>query len=399
MPINTKKERKAENVERDPRLFVWFMTLVLVSVYAVSLNQRTVLFQSWQFWILSVLLLGHILLHWNLEKILVNQAWSTVYWFMQGVLGFVICWLAGNEGMIFAIFMALIGEVVGVYGLKLVTFIFASYYMVLGYFNLRMIMTLGTSSWILLGIVPVVIFVITYVSLYMRQLEAREKAQTLAMELEKANQQLSEYAAQVEDLSIANERQRMARELHDTLSQGLTGIILQLEAVEAHLANDRVEKANTIIRNAMGQARSTLADARNVIDDLRREHLDDLEATLRFEVSRFKHATDIACELELKNLDDIPQVVQEALLRNISEGLTNIASHAQASYVKVRVVKNEGELQVLLADDGCGFDVQNIPSGHYGLIGLRERVASLGGKITVESETGKGTRLEMSIPL
>ena len=137
--MNSKKEGKAENVERDPRLFVWFMTLVLVSMYVVSLYQRTVLFQSWQFWILSVLLLGHILLHWNLEKILVNQAWSTVYWFMQGVLGFVICWLAGNEGMIFAIFMALIGEVVGVYGLKLVTFIFASYYMVLGYFNLRMI--------------------------------------------------------------------------------------------------------------------------------------------------------------------------------------------------------------------------------------------------------------------
>lgn len=397
--MNTKQERKAENVERDPRLFVWFMTLVLVSVYAVSLYQRTVLFQSWQFWILSVLLLSHILLHWNLEKILVNQAWSTVYWFMQGVLGFVISWLAGNEGMIFAIFMALIGEVVGVYGLKLVTFIFASYYMVLGYINLRMIMTLGTSSWILLGIVPVVIFVITYVSLYMRQLEAREKAQTLAMELEKANQQLSEYAAQVEDLSIANERQRMARELHDTLSQGLTGIILQLEAVEAHLANDRVEKANTIIRNAMGQARSTLADARNVIDDLRKEKSDDLEAALRLEVARFTHATDIPCELKLKELDSIPEDVQELLIRNISEGLTNIARHAQARRVNVQVSKEDNKLKAVLEDDGCGFDVQNIPSGHYGLIGMRERMRSLGGEITITSEISIGTRLEMRIPL
>lgn len=397
--MNTKQERKAENVERDPRLFVWFMTLVLVSVYAVSLYQRTVLFQSWQFWILSVLLLSHILLHWNLEKILVNQAWSTVYWFMQGVLGFVISWLAGNEGMIFAIFMALIGEVVGVYGLKLVTFIFASYYMVLGYINLRMIMTLGTSSWILLGIVPVVIFVITYVSLYMRQLEAREKAQTLAMELEKANQQLSEYAAQVEDLSIANERQRMARELHDTLSQGLTGIILQLEAVEAHLANDRVEKANTIIRNAMGQARSTLADARNVIDDLRKEKSDDLEAALRLEVARFTHATDIPCELKLKELDSIPEDVQELLIRNISEGLTNIARHAQARRVNVQVSKEDNKLKAVLEDDGCGFDVQNIPSGHYGLIGMRERIRSLGGEITITSEISIGTRLEMRIPL
>ncbi len=190
--MNTKKEGKAENVERDPRLFILFMTLVLVSVYGLSIYQRTVIFQSWQFWVLSVLLLGHILLHWNLEKILVGQVRSIVYWFLQGVIGFVISWLVGNEGMIFAIFMALIGEVVGAYGLKLVTFLAASYYMVLGYINLRMIMTLGTSSWMLLGIIPVVIFVITYVSLYMRQLEAREKAQLLAKELEKANQQLSD---------------------------------------------------------------------------------------------------------------------------------------------------------------------------------------------------------------
>ena len=397
--MNPKKDVKAENVERDPRLFTWFMTLVLVSMYALSLYEGRVIFQSWQFWVLSVLLLAHLLLHWNLEKILVNQTRSIVYWFIQGVLGFVICWITGYEGMIFAIFMALIGEVVGVYGLRPVTFIIACYYLVLGYINFRMIMALGTSSWMLVGIIPIVIFVITYVSLYMRQLEARERAQSLANELEKANQQLSEYAAQVEDLSIANERQRMARELHDTLSQGLTGIILQLEAVEAHLVNDRVEKAITIVRNAMGQARSTLAEARQVIDDLRSEQAGDLETALRMEVSRFRHATDIPCELELRDLADIPQIVQEALLRNISEGLTNIARHAKAGHVNVQVLNRGGELYIVLVDDGHGFDVENTPPGHYGLIGMRERVRSLGGDLAIESEVGTGTRLEMRIPL
>jgi NarL family two-component system sensor histidine kinase YdfH len=99
--------------------------------------------------------------------------------------------------------------------------------------------------------------------------DAREQVQEIAAELEKANQQLSQYAAQVEDLTISNERQRMARELHDTLSQGLTGIILQLEAIEAHLSNERIDKAKAIVSNAKLQARAALADARNAIDDLR----------------------------------------------------------------------------------------------------------------------------------
>src|SRR5512141_2059623 len=97
--------------------------------------------------------------------------------------------------------------------------------------------------------------------------------------------QLTEYAAQVEDLTIANERQRIARELHDTLSQGLAGLILQLEAADAHLSNKNSEQAQTIVTNAMAQARVTLADARHAIDDLRQSSRDDLDSALRLEIS------------------------------------------------------------------------------------------------------------------
>ncbi len=399
MPLNTKKEVKPENVDSDPRLFTWFMTLVLVSLYTISVYQKLVLFLSWQFWGLTVLLFIHILLHWSLGKILLNRALSFVYLFIQGVLGFVICWLAGNEGMVFAIFMALIGEVVGVYRLKSVTFIVASYYLVLGYVNLRIITTFGPSSWMLLGIVPVVIFVVTYVYLYMRQMEAREQAQSLAKELETANQQLSQYAAQLEDLTIANERQRMARELHDTLSQGLTGIILQLEAVEAHLYNDRVEKARTIVSNAMAQARSTLADARNAIDDLRSSQLDSLESALRLEVSRFQNASDIACDLEIQDIPVLRERIVESVVRNVAEGLTNIGRHAQSQKVTIAVSMEPDVLLVTVQDDGQGFDTDVIPSGHYGLLGIRERMRLLGGSLKIQSSKGSGTRLEMRFPL
>jgi NarL family two-component system sensor histidine kinase YdfH len=252
---------------------------------------------------------------------------------------------------------------------------------------------------LLIGVIPVIIFVIIYVALYRRQTDAREQAQALASELEKVNQQLSEYVTQVEDLTITNERQRMARELHDTLSQGLTGIILQLEAVDAHLANDRVEKARTIISNAMVQARSTLADARNAIDDLRGTQPDSLESALRQEVSRFQKATDIACELELSDAPKLPENVVDVVVRNVVEGLTNIGRHAQAQKVNVTVSMEGDVLLVTMQDDGQGFDPDGIPSGHYGLLGIRERMRLLGGNLEIQSRVSGGTRLEMRFPL
>lgn len=387
------------NVERDPRLFMWFLTLVMVVMYAFALIEKPGLRQPWQLIVFTGLMVGHVILHLLIEKIILNPRLTVVYILVQGILGFAICWMAGYEGIIFAIFMALLGETVGMLGLTRASLIASLYYLTLGYINLRQIMDEGSTGWMLVGIIPVIIFVVTYVTLYRRQTDAREQAQALAKELEKVNQQLSEYAAQVEDLTIANERQRMARELHDTLSQGLTGIILQLEAVEAHLSNDRVEKARVIVINAMVQARSTLADARNAIDDLRGAQPENLESALRLEVSRFQNATDILCDLELKEIPVLKEHIMETVVRNVAEGLTNIGRHAQAQKVTVSVSMEADVLFITVQDDGQGFDPVGIPSGHYGLLGIRERIRLLGGKLDIWSKPGEGTRLEMRIPV
>lgn len=149
---------------------------------------------------------------------------------------------------------------------------------------------------LLLNTIPIVVFVILFISLYMRQNEAREQAQSLATELESANRQLTEYASQVEELTLAAERQRLARELHDTLSQGLTGLVLQLEAVKAHLESGRGERAVAIIEQSLARARSTLADSRSAIDDLRAVPA-GLPEAMRAKAERFTQATGIPCEL------------------------------------------------------------------------------------------------------
>jgi len=396
---DSKNPFTSQNVEKDPRLFMWFLTMVMVIMYAVSLSQKPELRQSWQLVIFTFLMAMHIVFHWQNEKAMKKPKWTIAYIILQGVIGFVICWMAANEGIIIGVFMALFGEVIGMLGLSRAALIAALYYLALAYFNLRNIMNVGSTSWMLIGVIPVIIFVVIYVILYRRQTDAREQAQALAAELEKANQQLSQYAAQVEDLTIANERQRMARELHDTLSQGLTGIILQLEATDAHLANNRIERARSIVSSAMEQARNTLADARNAIDDLRRNQTNNLETALRMEMTHFQHATDIPCEIEVNENSEISEKIRETIVRNVSEALTNIGKHAQAKHVFVRVTEEMDELIVLVEDDGKGFDPQTIPSGHYGLLGMHERMRQSGGKLQIISNLGGGTRLEMRIPV
>lgn len=400
MPTHANKTFQPTDVERDPRIFTWFLTLVMTIMVVVALIDKPELRVGWQLVAFTGLMVGHVVLHWFLERIITfSFKLIIVYILVQGMLAFFICWMAEIPAMIFAIFMALLGETVGLFGLKLPTLIASLFYLTLAIINLQMLMDIGESSWLLVGVIPVVIFVIMFVTLYQRQNEAREKAMALARQLEDANQQLSEYADQVEDLTIANERQRMARELHDTLSQGLTGIILQLEAVSAHLNNQNIEKAETIVTNAMEQARATLAEARNAIDNLRSTQFKDLESALRLEVSRFQKAADIVCEIEVKELSEIPEYTSLIVMQNVKEALTNIARHAGATHVKVKAGIEEGFLVVTVEDNGNGFDPEQVPSGHYGLLGIQERLGMLTGRLEIRSLPGKGTTLVMSVPV
>jgi NarL family two-component system sensor histidine kinase YdfH len=295
--------------------------------------------------------------------------------------------------------MALIGETIGFLGLNRWSALSTIYYISLSLANFVIFTNFDNASYWLLTIIPTVIFVGLYVTLYMRQTEARERAQILAAELETANIQLTEYAARVEDLSIANERQRMARELHDTLSQGLAGIILQLEATEAHLANNHPEKAQNIISNAKQQARSTLAGARAAIDDLRTPLLDDLDSALRLEISQFTGTTGIPCHFQADPTSHLPAPILETIIRAVTESLTNIARYAEAKKVEMKLSTTDQHLWITIQDDGKGFDPENIPPGHYGILGIHERLRLHNGKLTINSAPNQGTVVTIQIPI
>jgi len=200
-------------------------------------------------------------------------------------------------------------------------------------------------------------------------------------------------------LTLEAERQRMARELHDTLAQGLAGLVLQLEALEASLERDNTDQATQIAGQAKERARTTLADARRAIDDLRATGRTTPEAVSR-EVERFTLATGIPCELEMPSALNVSERDGEHVVRCVSEGLANVTRHAQSTEVWVTILEENGRLSIEIRDNGKGFDTEgSIPSGHYGLLGLRERARLANGELAIESKLGEGTTLSMWLPI
>lgn len=391
---------------RDELLIYGVMLLALESVYGWSLFASPDLRAPARLIPFTGLMLLHAVMYLVVPRLSPRRRWLPIYFVAQGVLVFVIDQMTSLLGTTFGLYLylALAAQAIGLLSnrARLATSVAATY-LALAVFNF-----VWLSGWAalpaFLGLAaPQTFFVIAFVVLFFRQAKARKHAQELLNELETAHRQLAEYAARVEDLTLVNERQRMARELHDTLAQGLAGLILQLEAVDKQLAQGRPERAQAIATQAMERARTTLADARRAIDDLRAGATAsaNLAERVRDEVERFTAATGIPCELDLNPTLPTPDSFQEHVFRAVAEGLTNVARHARASRAWVRVAEMNSGLEIVVRDDGVGFESTEVTgrAGHYGLIGLHERVRLMGGSFEVTSKPGQGTTLTLQLPI
>jgi len=383
---------------RDARFFFVIVTMVLVVVGVVEVNAIPTLHAPTRLIPFAALMTLHIILYWFSARFADTLRRTLGYLAVQAVLVFILTRFPRDVASVMSLYPALLGIAVGMLHER--RRVLLAVVVWLGLATLTLILHLGFSAlpiW-LLSAPPLTLFVVIYVVLYLRQVEARAQAQSLLHDLEAAHRELANYAARVEDLTLAAERQRMARELHDTLAQGVAGLILQLEAADSHLAQGRAERAQTIVQQAMTRARATLADARRAIGDLRAAPpAADLEDALRHEVARFTDATGIPCALDFALAAPLPEATAEHLLRIVAEGLTNIARHAQAARAWVNVGESDDGLTIEVGDDGVGFDPAAAfdQPGHYGLLGMRERARLAGGVLSVESASGAGTRVKI----
>ncbi|GHP01115.1 histidine kinase [Reticulibacter mediterranei] len=248
------------------------------------------------------------------------------------------------------------------------------------------------------------LFFLLILLFYVQQAQqAHEHTLALLHQLDTAHAQLSAYALRAEELTVINERQRIARDLHDTFIQGVTGLVMQLEVVRTQLQRQKVAQAQELLEQVIEAAGDALADARCAIGNLRTGHIrpDDLVEIVQEEISRFTAATDIPCHATIIALANTPAPCCEHVLRAICEGLTNVARHACAETVWMQATCNHEILTVEVRDDGIGFDPEtlNTRDGYYGLIGMRERASLIGGHLELISADGVGTTLRLSIPL
>ncbi len=213
----------------------------------------------------------------------------------------------------------------------------------------------------------------------------------------------SELAAAEREGGRLAERQRLARDIHDTLAQGFVSIVLQLQAAEAELPADAAE-ARGHLERARRTARDNLAEARRLVWDLRPEALSaaPLGEALGRLAGRVAEETGLAATATVTGTPQpLSPDAEVTLLRVTQEALANVTRHAAAGRVAVTLSYMDGEAALDVRDDGSGFTPAadgSGPNGGLGLRGMRERVEALGGRLAVESAPGRGTTIAVTVP-
>lgn len=231
--------------------------------------------------------------------------------------------------------------------------------------------------------------------------QARAINERLLEELQAKNAQLEEYNRQVEMLAAVEERNRLAREVHDTLGHRLTSSAVQLEAAH-RLVESNPKKAVELVGNVRQQVRTALQELRQTVSRLRAPlELDmSLPKALQRLAESFQSVSGVQVHLEVaEDLGEITPEQRLAFYRAAQEGLTNVQRHAQAAHIWLRLEPLPGCLRLEVQDDGSGL-VSDRANGStsFGLLGLEERAAALGGEVHLTNGPAGGAILEMRLP-
>jgi two-component system NarL family sensor kinase len=210
----------------------------------------------------------------------------------------------------------------------------------------------------------------------------------------------SRLAEESRRLARSEERTRIAREIHDTLAQGLTAIALDVEGALRHL-DDHPERSRQRLERALATARANLEEARRSVLDLRAAPLADrpLAEALGALARTFTSETGIQAPVRVEGETALPLRAEAEFFRIAQEALANVRKHARATEVEIALLTTPQIVAMTIGDNGVGFVVRRSVAGRYGIVGMRERAKLLGGKLRVESRPGRGTKITARVPL
>lgn len=242
-----------------------------------------------------------------------------------------------------------------------------------------------TISFIALGV---------FISLLVTRLREQQAA------LQQANANLRHYASTLEQLTVSRERNRLARELHDTLAHTLTALSVTLETAKAYFDID-TNKTRALLDKSLEATRSGIDETRRALKSLRSSSLEDMGLGLSIERLAQSAASRFHLDLELDLQHPMPSLspdVEQTIYRIAQESIENVSHHAQARKLCIRLSHNGQGTALTIEDDGIGFDTKaKVSTGHFGLVGMKERAELAGGKLTIESEKGRGTKVVLKI--
>jgi signal transduction histidine kinase len=226
----------------------------------------------------------------------------------------------------------------------------------------------------------------------------REKSEQLYQELQVAHDQLQDYVLRAEELAATKERNRLAREMHDSLGHRLTVAAVQLEGAQ-RLIPQNPEKSAEMVGTVRGQVREALDELRQTVATLRQPIEVDLSLNTALErlALSFEETTGLEINLQVDEINTISSRTRHAVYRIVQEGLTNIQRHAQAKNAWVQVLVQGKTLSLLISDDGIGFPEEDALTG-FGLRGLVERVHLLGGECHFENRQAGGAQISVKLP-
>lgn len=238
-----------------------------------------------------------------------------------------------------------------------------------------------------------------------------QKVARRTQQLEQARDDLAQKAAQLQRLLSETvnvqelERQRIAQDMHDGTNQLLIGAMLELKSARQRLDQAELARADASLESVQNILRQVEAEIKRVIYDLRPPTLDalGLAPAIRRLAEQFEGFTHVPCRVVVFGEPvRLPPKVEIAVFRLLQESLHNVSIHAAAADVEVILAFAPQTLKLTVIDDGRGFDMAGIyqnSNGHLGLIGMKERAESLGGRVTIQSQLTQGTRVELVVPV
>lgn len=225
-----------------------------------------------------------------------------------------------------------------------------------------------------------------------------ERIQKQVASLQKLSTEKAEYQEQMKQSVITEERQRLSRELHDAVSQQLFAISMMSSAVQENTSDEKVLKQINMVENMAGNAQNEM---RALLLHLRPATLEGKGLTEGLEdlLEDFKAKQPLDIRWEVSDMSELPKGVEDHLFRVVQEGLSNIFRHSDASAITIKLGMVNRQVLLKIIDNGVGFDMNKTKTSSYGLQSIQERANEIGGVADIISFPGKGTQIEMKVPI